>query len=372
MADTLLEELENALASGTPEQRLQRLWRVTDLFVTGTGRYADEQIELFDGVILRLAEAIEASARAELARRLARLADAPRKLMSALAWHDDIAVAGPVLTHSERLCETDLVGTAQTKSQEHLLAIAQRASLSEAVTDVLVARGDRRVVRSVVKNEGARFSGAGFRTLVRKAIGDDSLAVLVGARRDLPRRHLLDLIDKASAAARRRLAAAHPQAASAVEEVLSEIRSGIRAEVRRVSTHCAAAEAAVEALHRTGRLSEAQVYEFAQQDKFEETVVALSLMCGVGVGDAERALLDKRYEPVLFLTKVAGLSWPTTQAILLLRADEHGLSAHDLNAALTSFTRLQPATAVAVLRMSAARTHGAERKAPARAAGALT
>ena len=76
---------------------------------------------------------------------------------------DDIEVARPVLTRSERLSEHTLVATANSKSQQHLYAITQRDALSEAVTDILVERGDRDVVHAVVKNRGARFSDAGFR-----------------------------------------------------------------------------------------------------------------------------------------------------------------------------------------------------------------
>ena len=41
---------------------------------------------------------------------------------------------------------------------------------------MLVERGDREVVHSVVKNVGARFSDAGFRMLVKRSAGDDDLA----------------------------------------------------------------------------------------------------------------------------------------------------------------------------------------------------
>jgi hypothetical protein len=42
-------------------------------------------------------------------------------------------------------------------------------------------------VNSVARNAGARFSDAGFRMLVKRASGDDTLAMHVGARRDVPR-----------------------------------------------------------------------------------------------------------------------------------------------------------------------------------------
>ena len=76
------------------------------------------------------------------------------------------------------------------------------ASSTEAVTDMLVERGDREVVHSVVKNVGAHFSDAGFRILVERSAGDDDLATEGGMRSDVPRPYFLVLLQKTSSAVR--------------------------------------------------------------------------------------------------------------------------------------------------------------------------
>jgi len=217
---SLIDELECALAAGSNVQRITMLARITDLFVEGASCYSDGQITLFDEVIARLITAIETKARAKLSSRLAQVRNAPPGVIRTLAFDDDIEVARPVLAMSERLEDADLVANASNKSQQHLAAIAERRSLSEAVTEVLVARGDRQVVRSVAKNSGARFSDAGFRMLVKRSNGDDALAMQVGVRRDVPHQHFLRLLQEASAAVRNRLAAENPGAGGAVETVL--------------------------------------------------------------------------------------------------------------------------------------------------------
>ena len=50
-----------------------------------------------------------------------------------------------------------LVEIASEKSQGHLLAMAERPTLSPNLTDVIVARGDRNVVRRTAGNAGANF-----------------------------------------------------------------------------------------------------------------------------------------------------------------------------------------------------------------------
>jgi uncharacterized protein (DUF2336 family) len=355
---SLIDELECALAAGSNAQRITMLARITDLFVEGASCYSDGQITLFDEVIARLITAIEAKARAKLSNRLAQIRNAPLGVIRTLAFDDDIEVARPVLAMSERLEEADLVANASNKSQQHLAAIAERKSLSEAVTEVLVARGDRQVVRSIAKNSGARFSDAGFRMLVKRSNGDDALAMQVGVRRDVPRQHFLRLLQEASAAVRNRLTAENPDAGGAVETVLGEVVGGIRSEARKVSSDYAAARSRVEALYQAGHLGESEVYGFARTRKFEETAIALSLSCGVEIDVVERALLDPAHEMALIFAKIADFSSTTAKAILLLKAADRGMSAQDLDQALTSYERLQAETARRVLRFYRTRLRG--------------
>ena len=344
----LIDEIEDALASATPEKRESALSRITDLFVGSADNYSEDQVSVFDDVIARLADTIEKKARAKLSNRLARVANAPINVVRSLAADDDIAVAEPVLLHSPRLDEGDLVATAATHSQQHLLAIAKRQTLSEAVTDVLVQRGDREVVRSVAQNRSARFSNAAFRTLVDRSTGDDILAVHVGTRPDVPRQHLLMLVERATAAVRQKMAAADPAAAAAIRDVVAEIGGNIRAASRDASAGYAAARVQVEALHQAGKLGEAQVCAFADARKFEETAVSLSLITGAPIDLVERGMLDDNPDLMVILAKVADFSWTTAQSIML-RAAGRAMSPPDLDRALSGFSRLKPATARSII-----------------------
>ncbi len=196
---------------GSRHKRVETLQRITTLFLAGASRYSDEHVDLFDDVFGLLIEEIETKARAELANRLAPVRNAPVKVLRTLAHDDDIAVAGPVLKLAPRLHEADLVDLAETKSQAHLQAISTRQMLGEAVTDVLVRRGDREVARSVADNRGARISETGFFRLVKRAESDGVLAEKVGLRPDIPPpmfRELLTQGDRGRARAAARLGAA--------------------------------------------------------------------------------------------------------------------------------------------------------------------
>ena len=196
MTASFLEELDRAILTGTPESRDRALWHATDLLMVG--RFTDEEIWVFGGIIEKLAAEIELAARAKLAAKLSRIDHAPRNLVNKLACDDSIDVAGPILRYSERVDVRTLLNAARTKDQPHLLAISRRRSITEPVTDVLVIRGDREVVRCVATNEGARLSEQGFLKLIMRSENDSILAENVGSRQDIPRHLFQQLIAKAS------------------------------------------------------------------------------------------------------------------------------------------------------------------------------
>src|SRR6185436_10416230 len=106
------------------------------------------------------------------------------------------------------LPDADLIEIARTKGQAHLLAMSGRNGIAEAVTDELVRRGDRQVVRSVAGNRQARISERSFSTLVNRAERDGELAEKVGARPDIPPRLFRELLLQATDVVQKRLLAA--------------------------------------------------------------------------------------------------------------------------------------------------------------------
>jgi uncharacterized protein (DUF2336 family) len=358
MFPALIQELDNAVANGTPARRAQMLARITDIFVTGSVTYSTNQIELFDDVFVRIAAVIELSARAMLAKRLAKMPRAPSMISRVLASDDEIDVAGPVLEHSQKLDNETLVATAQTKSQKHLLAISRRSSLDEAVTDVLVERGDQPVVLSTASNPAARFSDKGYTTLVKRSAGDDELTTRVALRPDIPREHLLRLLVRASHAVQIKLEAAHPSMAAMIQSVVAAAATMILDNAGTLSRNYAAARARIASLHSAGQLGENDVAAFAAANKFEETAVALAALCGLPIEAVDRAMVQDRPDAVLVMAKAIGMSWPTTKTILRLCAGARGISPGELEQCHCTFARLKPGTARQVIEFQRKRASG--------------
>lgn len=344
-APTLIDELIDAAAAGGVSERLRILRRITDLFVAGSRSYSSQQIALFDEILQELAGDIEVRARAKLAHRLAGTDRAPPKTIRRLAFDDEIAVAGPVLVNSQQLSDADLVENASTKSQEHLLAIAQRLKLSEAVTDVLVERGDRRVVHRVAGNMGARFSLTGYGTLTRRARRNGKLALTLGQRSDIPRQCFLKLLETASASVRAKLEAIDPAAAAAIRHTIDDVATAMQAETRKSSQQYAIAARDGGRRFRVNPATEANVHAPARAQEFEKTVVALSALGRFPVDLVERALLDEGQDMVLILAKAANCSWTTARELLQMYAARRRLTPEDLSAAFERYRKLSHETA---------------------------
>ncbi len=345
----LLSELDGALSAGGSDRQNKILEKLADLFVLGAENYSDDQIALFDNVFTRLVARIETSARATLAERLAVIPRAPPAVSRILAADDAINVAAPVLQHCIRLDSALLAEFARTKSQEHLLAISLRRYLDQSVTDVLVNRGERAVLLSAARNQGAEFSDFGFTTMIARAKDDDELAACLGARRGLPRHYLLKLLAQASDAVRRILEQADPVATDAIRAAVAEATSYVQTMTNKVSRNYEVAEARVSALQAAGELNESAIATFAKERKAEEATVALARLCDMPLEAVETALAGDRPETILILGKAVGLTWSTIKAVLALRRDGQGVSPQTLENCLGTFSRMKPATARQVL-----------------------
>lgn len=345
----ILNELEEALTSGTSDKLAKTLQRVTDLFVFGASNFSGGHIALFDGVFNHLVADIDTSARAALAERLGPLPNAPAGIIRTLAFDDEISVAGPVLASSINLDNASLVENARTKSQPHLLAISGRPTLAETVTDVLVERGDRDVALRVAGNAGARFSETGYLRLVKRSQGDDELTKTVGLRSEIPRQHFLKLLTTASKAVRMALEAAHPDLAGHVEDVVNRVATNIQTHASTSTRDYASARILVEDMRRSNNLSERDIETFARAGRFEEVAASLALLGDLPLALVERAMVLDREETMLLVAKAVGLSWSTTRTLLFLCAGKGGVSADTLERCRESYNKMKQETAVKVI-----------------------
>lgn len=181
-----------ALAQEPSSQRRRELLRrVTDMFLAGAAERTPAETQAFDGLLCTLAQEVEADVRAELSARFADVASAPAALAARLA-RDCIEVALPILSNANLLTETDLLEVARNQGQAHLRAVSARSGLTEAVSDVIVERGDDETLGVLVRNDRAALSRRASEAVMERAAGNPALQEAVVGRASLP----LDLLNE--------------------------------------------------------------------------------------------------------------------------------------------------------------------------------
>jgi uncharacterized protein (DUF2336 family) len=350
----VIDQLECSLQNSSSSQRLQMLRSVTDLYLEGVSTHSEWNIEVFDQALNQLIDYVETQALARLSSQLASIDMAPLRVVQRLARHDDIAVAAPLLRESKRLGGIDLVEIAKTKSQGHLAAIGSRSEIQEAVTEILVARGNTDVAKIVAANAGARFSETGLANLVTRAEIEVGLAEIVAIRSEMKPHHFRQLLTRATDAVRRRLmSVSDPRVHAKIKKVVDQISR----EIDRAGSpprDYAAAQRLLAPMRSDPDLLKLRLLEFVTQRKVEETTVILAML-----GDLEPAAVEKIATKnddggIMLLCKGIGLDWPTTRAVLSLwPAHSHASAA---NEAHSRFERLTLSTAQRVLRFWQVRT----------------
>lgn len=359
-ADTsLLAAVEDIVKHGTPGRRTEILRRITDFFVGSATGFTEQHIELFDAVFNELITEIETTARFELSVKLAGIGNAPRRVVRRLAQDDQIAIAGPLLQHSERLDEPDLLSVAKSKSQQHLLAISYRRWIAQPITDVLVRRGDREVIRNVAGNSGANLSQFGFAALVHKAEKDGILAEKIGQRADLPEPLLRDLFLQATRVVQKRLlATATPDSQAKIQRVLAEISGEFGTDPS--APNIAANQITGVRPSSAGNVDEAALAKCATEGRYDDTVAGLAALCKIPLANMHRILANKHAEPAIVACKALGFGWSTARAIILLQRNGLGVSSHSLESKYRHFEKLSASGAQDVMRLWHT-IHGAKR-----------
>jgi uncharacterized protein (DUF2336 family) len=349
VATSLIPGLDDIVKRGDPRRRGEIAHAISQLFFQDAANLRPDVIDLFDNLLIDLVPHAELASRVDLAERFSRLNNAPRHLVSQLARENEIAVAGPVLRHSPVLDDAALVEIARLKGQGHLLAMSERPTLSAVITDVLVERGDRDVVRRAAGNSGAVFSPGSYSELIKRAAQDGVLTLRIGQRSDLSGENLKQLLDGTLDVIRRRLSSVvNPvrqveikRAMAAIEE--ATLPPGPRRDF-------SGAQRTVLALHRGGHLGESALLGFAKAHKYEEAIASLSAMSGVRLSVLDRLITGDRYDPILVLGRVLNLGWPTVRALILMWYGPNRTPADaDLEQARANFTRLMPTTAERVV-----------------------
>lgn len=342
--------LEGASEQRSPERWSEILRQITSLFLTDAYRLSDAQIVLFDTVFHQLVERVDAQTLAVLSDKLSGISAAPPNTVRLLASHTDVLVAGPVLRRSNRLTDRNLVEIANLRSEEHMLEIASRQTVSASLSDELVARGELSVLSRLTQNLGAKFSEDGCAALVAKAMQNKALAEQVVRRSDLPPELRRQLAAKVTDDRTRFL---QTVPSSLQDKIQAAVATTVERAELPAPTHAdySAAKAKMVELSRKGGLNDRSVNGFAVKREYVDVVAALSFLSGASVEVILPLLHTAELDGLVVACKAARLNWSTTTMVVRHRPAAIAVAEKELEQARAVFDGLSISVAQRTIRL---------------------
>lgn len=334
----------------SPERWSEILRQITILFLSDAYRFTNAQVVVFDTVFLELVDRVDTQTLALLSDSLSGVGAALPSTMRRLAFHDNISVAGAVLRRSNTLTDENLAEIAGQRSQEHLLEIASRQSVSASLSDELVARGELSVLRRLTQNLGVKFSEDGCAALVAKAKHDKKLAEQAVRRSDFPQELRRQLAAKVTDDRTHYLQ-------SLPSSLQSKIQAAVATKVERVELPAparvdySAATAKMAELSRKGRLNDRSVNGFAVKEEYVDVVAALSFLSGSSVEVILPVLHTAELDGLIVACKAARLNWSTTTSIVRHRPGVAPVAEKDLEHARGIFDSMSLSVAQRTIRL---------------------
>lgn len=314
----------------SPEARRALLRALTQVYLTNKGQYEPAVLTQLDALMVRLATDADAAQRRALAGEIAGTRGAPNGVVKLLA-SDAIAVAEPLLRHSQALSSDDLTAIIARGGEAHMTVIAQRRNLPARVASALIRRGGETALHALAKNQSAQLSAKATLAMTLKAQRTPSLQAPLCARYDLPPQSLTHLYFIVPAALKKDIL----QRCDILDPALVE-RAGA-ANRRRILTH-STADAGDEGTHdqhdhargflsdilRAGALNENLLKDLIASRKFSAFLVAFAYHVGVDASTAQTILKDRTYESLAIACRASGFEHQTFAKIVFGLCREAG------------------------------------------------
>lgn len=332
---TELAKLADLAKDSSTAGRKSLIATLTEMFLAAGDARGENTAFLFGDIALKLLGDLEEDTRAELAARVAKDDFAPHQLMLELA-KDTLSVAEPVLTNSPVLKSEDLVEIASSASMDHLEAIAVRVPIEEAVTSVLVDRGDPSVLSKVAANEGAEIADNSFMTIVDKVGRDEAVQAALIGRPDLPLEVgqvllplLTEELQKQVLALGKDNYLAQMLARASKEKKKNQLETIKRAKLQ--------VNALVKDIKSGRQMVDEAVRKFAKAGQATELALLLAGLSDLPPAAVSQLLFSPNDKPLIILCKANNVRAEAYKDILMMRAQRLNIGGLELNEAIQRF-----------------------------------
>lgn len=354
-----LDEIVDLYQSGPIDKGPELLERVADLYFLTVDQQSPADTDAFGDVMERMAFAADALTRARLSERISKTESAPVDLIRRLA-RDEICVARPVLQYSPCLREGDLVSISSEAEQDHLMATAHRSNLSKPVTDIIVERGELKVLKAIISNTGAEFSAESRMKLSKTPELQAELQQAIRMRRDMSP----TAIDRLKRLTEMEFWQQITEAALMTIEEPDDIQADTLDSVN--------ADAAVDKqilneqankapkgkpdkdikMKPTSEAAEKALVDSARAGKVVETVQFFAKITELDEGMIEHCVFKAHIPALMVLCKAHSMAPSTFTAMLQLRENHTGTPVTDTIGLMRRYESMTPDTAQRIIRFS--------------------
>ena len=286
---THMERLVDLAKEKSSEKRCELLRDITVVFTTEADHLSDELIDQFGSVMGAVSANLDQEIRARLSDSICEVARAPHALIKQLA-HDEAEVASPVLAKSPVLSESDLVEIAESKGQSHLMAMTKRLHIPQAVSDIIVDRGNDDVLINLCSNEGAKLSRQSLEALVEKSENIVKLQGPMARRRDVPIDLLQEMYFFVSSAVRQIIV---ETSENLDPEALAQSSAQMTQKIIHDELLLEGAIEYVDRLEKYKELTERRLVILLKEKRFNEFLIGFSRLTGIDFKIARRLVFEK-------------------------------------------------------------------------------
>jgi len=246
-------DVEKLLRDPSAGRRAETAQKISNTYADAT--LSAEERTIAEEILRSMTRDAEVMVRAALSESLKDNIDLPKDIVLSLAA-DVVEVAGPMLEFSKALSDADLLEIIQNKPPPgHQLAVARRDTVSEAISDALVATDHEDVVAQLVANDGAEISEPTMNRVVDAFGASEQVSSSLVRRQTLPLTVSERLVSLVSESLREHLVTHHELSPSVATDILLQTRERATVGLVKPGTNVMDLEEMVDQLDSNGRLT---------------------------------------------------------------------------------------------------------------------
>ncbi len=283
-------DVNRLLQDSSASMRTETAAKVASEFTVGHMSAAERK--LAEEIFRLMLKDAEVRVRQALSERLKESPEVPEDVAIGLA-SDVIEVAGPMLESSTVLTDADLLEIVRSRPADHQVAIAKRASVSEAISDALTESQNVDVVATLMGNVGAAIAEHTLQKVIDD-FGDNEVVNAPMVRRaELPVSVSERLVTLVSNVLKDHLVTHHEMSPDTATDVILQSRERATLSLLDEDSEASDTGQLVDQLHANGRLTPTIILRSLCLGDLDFFEVSLAKLADIPVVNAHQLIHDR-------------------------------------------------------------------------------